>query len=194
MTHHAECRVRVQRRQLEEVGRRGGPDDEVGRRVVKGLLPPRVANLRNGRVVREEAVCVPCSCVNTAKQWQSSSGRRRTVGVLLVSREREHDGLGVVAHAKQVDLAELDACEAAHGRAQQASVVLQEKDAQVLPVVVQCAVDENSLERRWVYGRREVGEYRDCRVLLLRHRERGFPNFEVEADEDGRNPLATTTS
>lgn len=55
-THDSTTDLGVQGRQFEEVGRRGGPDDQVGGWVPQGLLTPRVADLRDRRVVRQDAV------------------------------------------------------------------------------------------------------------------------------------------
>jgi len=171
--HDAEGKVRVQRRDLEEVRRRRAPHDEVGRLVVVRLLAPSVADLRDGRVVGEEALCESRtkstdeeSVSNGARSGRAEKGGRgRTARVLLAPVEREHDGPRVVAHAQEVELAQLDAVERAHSRAQQAAVRVEKEDAQVLPVVVQGSVDEDRLERRRVDRRRKVGKDRDFGVL-----------------------------
>jgi hypothetical protein len=165
-THDSATDLGVQGRQLEEMGRRGGPDNQVGGRVPQRLLTPRVADLRDRRVVRQDAVfgkgerdesTVPSPLSLLQFRSPRRERERLTFPTRATLAERRDDRHRVVAHAQQIKLGQPDAAETSHGRAEQPAVRVEEELPERVPVRVESAVDQERLERGRVDGRRQVG-------------------------------------
>jgi hypothetical protein len=178
-TYDSQSKLREQRRQFKEVRRRGGPDNEFGGWVPEGGVTPVIADDGDRSVVRENAICARRS----VSKGREKKRERRTVRVLLVLDETDHDGFSVVTDTEQVDLTQLDSRESPHRRPQQPSMRLKQEQPQVLPVLLQRTIDEPRLEGRQMQRRRQIRMDGDCCVFRLA--ELRVSDAELEVDHDG---------
>jgi hypothetical protein len=164
------------------VRRRGGPDDEFSGRIPESGVSPVIADDGDGSVVGEDAVYYRAEMSVRKKDKKERRGGR-TVRVLLVLDETDHDRLRIIANTEQIDLTQLDARKRPHRRPQQPSMRLKKEQPQVLPMLLQRTIDEPRLERREMQRRRQIGVDGDCCVFRLA--ELRVTDAELEVDHDG---------